>query len=132
LLAWLLTDEAFATTIRRYRRPDLGTAHWYALGTGLTLWLAWQSSTALGIAVGAQLPPTDAFGFVVPLSFLALLWPSLTDRPAVAAAILAALLAVILAGLPYRIGILAASLAGITIGAVLEARRGYVAKGSKP
>lgn len=123
LLAWLLTDEAFATTIRRYRRPDLGTAHWYALGTGLTLWLAWQSSTALGIVVGAQLRSTDAFGFIVPLSFLALLWPTLTDRPAAAAAILAALLAVVLADLPYRTGILAASLAGITVGALLESRR---------
>ncbi|MEX0787342.1 MAG: AzlC family ABC transporter permease [Anaerolineales bacterium] len=130
LLAWLLTDEAFATTIRRYRRPNLGTAHWYALGSGLTLWFAWQSSTAVGIAVGAQIPPTDAFGFVVPLSFLALLWPSLTDRPAAAAAILAAVLAVALADLPYRTGTLAASLAGITVGAVLEARRPTIARDS--
>ncbi|MCX6071227.1 MAG: AzlC family ABC transporter permease, partial [Chloroflexi bacterium] len=35
-LAWLLTDEAFATASLRYRREGRQDAHWYFLGTGLT------------------------------------------------------------------------------------------------
>ena len=55
-LAWLLTDEAFATASLRYRRDDREHAHWYFLGTGLTLWAFWQLSTLLGIALGRASP----------------------------------------------------------------------------
>jgi 4-azaleucine resistance transporter AzlC len=51
-LSWLLTDEAFAIASARYRRGELGQAHWYLLGTGMTLWASWQVSTSLGIALG--------------------------------------------------------------------------------
>jgi 4-azaleucine resistance transporter AzlC len=123
VLAWLLTDEAFATIVRRYRARETEQAHWYALGTGLILWAGWQTSTALGMILGAQILPTEVLSFVIPLSFLALLWPSLVDRPAFAAAITAGILAVLAAGLPYRIGLISASLGGIAAGALFEAYR---------
>lgn len=128
-LAWLLTDEAFATTARRYHRAGAGLAHWYALGTGLGLWAGWQAATAAGIALGASIRPGDVLGFIIPLSFLALLWPTLTDRPSRTAAAAAAILAVVLAGLPFHIGLIVGSLCGIAAGAFLEARHG-AAKGT--
>lgn len=123
-LAWLLTDEAFATTVRRYREGGGGQAHWYALGAGLGLWSGWQTATAAGIVFGARIPSSDALAFVIPLSFLALLWPTLTDRPAWAAAASAAALAVALAALPYHIGLIVAGLCGIATGALVEVRWG--------
>ncbi len=124
VLAWLLTDEAFATTVRRYRRGGGEAAHWYALGSGLALWAGWQAGTAAGITLGARIPPSDALGFIIPLSFLALLWPTLANRPSWAAAGAAAILAVALAGLPFRIGLIVASLCGIAAGTLMEARLG--------
>ena len=53
-LSWLLTDEAFATASTRYRRTNTTAAHWYTLGTGLTLFTAWQSSTASQVSVPSQ------------------------------------------------------------------------------
>ncbi len=49
LLAYLLTDEAYAPTIIHYLEADAPTAvgHWFFLGAGLTLWTSWQISTAL-------------------------------------------------------------------------------------
>ncbi|HEX9900578.1 MAG TPA: AzlC family ABC transporter permease [Candidatus Methylomirabilis sp.] len=123
-LAWLLTDEAFATTARRYGQGGGGLAHWYPLGAGLADWAGWQVGTAAGIALGASIPPSEALGFIIPLSFLALLWPTLTDRPSWAAAATAGLLAVALAGLPYRIGLIVASVCGIAVGAFMDARPG--------
>ena len=39
LLAYLLTDEAYAVTITHYHQDDDPTnKHWYFLGAGLTLW----------------------------------------------------------------------------------------------
>ncbi len=122
-LAWLLTDEAFAVASLRYQRGDTALAHWYTLGTGLTLWGAWQLSTLLGIALGARVPQSWSLDFALPLTFLALLMPMLRNSPAVAAAVCGGLLAVVLAGLPYRLGLLLAVIGGVAAGMALEAFR---------
>ncbi len=115
-LSWLLTDEAFATASTRYRRGDTASAHWYTLGTGLALWTAWQISTALGILLGGEIPASFPLAFALPLTFIALLIPTLVDRPTVIAAGSAGLLAVLLSGLPLKLGLLIAAMAGIGFG----------------
>jgi 4-azaleucine resistance transporter AzlC len=119
-LAWLLTDEAFVVASIRYQRRDTILAHWYTLGTGLTLWVAWQLSTAIGILLGAHIPATWSLDFALPLTFMALITPTLSDRPAWAAALTAGILAVVLAGLPYKLGLLLAASLGIGIGLITE------------
>jgi 4-azaleucine resistance transporter AzlC len=121
-LAWLLTDEAYAMIHRRYRLGDLSHAHWYALATGMTLWACWQASTALGILLGAGLPASLELEFALPLTFLAILIPTLTDRPAGAAALSAGLASLLMIGLPFRLGLLAAAGLGILTGLAVESR----------
>ena len=120
LLAWLLTDEAFAVASIRYRRGDLTHAHWYTFGTGLTLWAAWQISTAIGIILGTRIPSTWSLDFFLPLTFLALLTPTLTDRPTWAAALTAGISAVALAWLPLKLSLLCAAVLGIAAGIITE------------
>jgi 4-azaleucine resistance transporter AzlC len=119
-LAWLLTDEAFVVASIRYQRSDTVLAHWYTLGTGLTLWAVWQLSTAIGILLGAYIPATWSLDFALPLTFIALITPTLSDRPAWAAALTAGILAVVLAGLPYKFGLLLAASLGIGVGLITE------------
>ena len=119
-LGWLLTDEAFAMASRRYRSGELENAHWYTLGTGLTLWAGWQISTAVGIALGSNLPQGLSLDFALPLTFLALVVPSLIDRPTLAAALAAGLLGLALFNLPFRLGLVAATIAGVGLGLALE------------
>lgn len=121
-LGWLLTDEAYAVAIGRYRRGPLVHAHWYTLGTGMALWSAWQISTAVGIALGAQVPQGFSLEFAAPLTFLALLMPTLSGRPNLAAALSAGLLAVALHGLPFRLGLLIGALVGVAVGMLAAAR----------
>ena len=126
LLAYLLTDEAYAVAILRYARPagpgpDL--RHWYFLGCGLTLWGCWQLSTALGIAFGARIPPEWDIDFAVPLTFIALLTLLVKERAGQAAALVAALAVLALAALPYRLGLVLAIVLGLLAGAA-AARRG--------
>jgi 4-azaleucine resistance transporter AzlC len=116
VLAWLLTDEAFAVASLRYRRKETASAHWFTLGTGLTLWGVWQASTALGILIGASIPATWSLDFALPLTFLALLAPIMTDRPTWFAALSGGLIAVLLNGLPYKLGLLLGSGLGVSIG----------------
>jgi 4-azaleucine resistance transporter AzlC len=133
-LAWLLTDEAFATASLRYRRDDRQHAHWYFLGTGLTLWAFWQLSTLLGIALGARVPESWSLDFALPLTFLAILVPQVRDRPSLAAALVAGVLAVALAGMPLKLGLMVSILAGVAVGGLLEIRpraRATVEDGSR-
>lgn len=126
LLAYLLTDEAYAVAILRYARPaGLGPdlRHWYFLGCGLTLWSCWQLSTALGIAFGARIPPEWDIDFAVPLTFIALLTLLVKERAGQAAALVAALAVLALAVLPYRLGLVLAIVLGLVAGAAV-ARRG--------
>jgi predicted branched-subunit amino acid permease len=123
LLAYLLTDEAYAATITHYdRRGDGACRHWYLLGAGLALWSCWQASTAAGIFAGARLPQGWPLAFALPLTFIALVVPALKDRAGVAAALVAALVALPAAGLPYKTGLLAAALLGILAGMLVEGR----------
>jgi 4-azaleucine resistance transporter AzlC len=117
LLAYLLTDEAYAVAISHYdRHGSQGAQHWYYLGTGLALWSCWQISTALGIFLGAQIPAQWSLDFTLALTFIALLIPALKDRPMILAAASAAVTAVAANALPYKAGLILAALVGIGVG----------------
>ncbi|HET7009642.1 MAG TPA: AzlC family ABC transporter permease [Anaerolineales bacterium] len=130
LLAYLLTDEAFAVAQARYRRPPLETAHWYALGTGLALWTSWQLSTLAGVFFGARVPASWSLDFALPLTFLALLLPALVDRPAWVAALGGAALAILLHGLPYNLGLVVAAMTAVGIALATEGRQESLAANS--
>lgn len=124
LLAYLLTDEAYAVAVLRYQRrdhrappapaPDL--RHWYFLGAGFTLWAGWQLSTAAGLLFGATIPAAWELDFAVPLTFIALLTLLLRERAGQAAALVAGLGALAFAALPYKLGLVAAILLGLLAG----------------
>ena len=123
LLAYLLTDEAYAVTISHYLAPsEARHKHWFFLGAGLTLWTSWQLSTAAGIFLGAQVPASWGLDFTLALTFIALVVPLINDRPTLLAALTAGIVALLAAGLPYRLNLLAAALAGILVGLGSEKR----------
>jgi len=127
-LAYLLTDEAYAVSIQHYQSQDShplsgGDKHWYLLGAGLGLWLTWQLSTAMGIFIGAQVPASWSLDYTLVLTFIALLLPNLRDRPGLAAALVAGIIAILAYPLPYKLGLVCAALAGILTGAWLESRK---------
>ena len=126
-LAYLLTDECYAAVILRLDAGRSGpNRHWYVLGAGLTLWTGWQLSTAAGILLGAGLPQGIPLDFALPLTFIAIVVPMIRSRAGLAAALVAGAAALALAGLPYKLGMLAAGLAGIAAG-WLAALRGRAA-----
>lgn len=128
LLAYLLTDEAFAVTIVRYQRPGgEATRHWYFLGAGLGLWSCWQISTVVGVVAGTQVPPSWGLDFTLALTFIGILIPALKDRAVWAAAAAAGLAAVAASGLPLRLGLIVAAVVGIATGMLVESVFGTAA-----
>lgn len=121
LLAYLLTDEAYATTIVRYRQGgELKHAHWFFLGAGFTLWFSWQLSTAVGVFLGKEIPESWSLDFTMAVTFIGIVVVSLKDRPSLAAALSAGIVAVVAFDLPSNLGLLLAAFIGIGVGMVVE------------
>lgn len=121
LVAYLLVDHTYALAVIRYAKEDENfNRRDYYLAMGVVVWLQWAVMTALGAVLGAQLPPALHLDFAVPLSFLALLVPLVTTRPALAAGVTGAALAIILAPMPYSLGLVIATLLGVAAGTMTE------------
>ena len=121
LLAYLLTDEAYATSMSRFGQGGSSRhAHWFLFGAGAALWVTWQVTTGAGVLLGTAVPDSWGLDFALPLTFLALLMPLLTNRPAVAAAAVAGLVAVLGFDWPYGIALVSATLLGLAAGLGLE------------
>ena len=124
LIAFLMTDQSFSLTARHFSAPGgPGNRHWHTLGMSATLYVAWQATVAIGIVAGASIPQRWSLDFAVVLTFLALLVPVVRTRADLAAAIVAGALALAAAGLPYRLSLVVASLAGIAAGMAIERTR---------
>jgi predicted branched-subunit amino acid permease len=129
VLAYLLTDEAYAVSIIHYNLPprsspiegvdnsgELTYKHWYLLGAGLALWTSWQISTGVGIFLGAQIPAAWGLDFALPLTFIALVVPGLKDRPGIITAGVASLAALLFFGLPFKLGLIVSTFIAIAAG----------------
>jgi 4-azaleucine resistance transporter AzlC len=128
-VAYLMTDQAYALSITRWvgddpadglaetRRSRFG----FYIGAGLTLWVVWQVSTVVGLLIGKALPAGVHLDFAVPLVFLVLLVPSVTNRPSVVAAVTGGGVAVLAGQLGAGpLSIIIGSLAGIVAGALVD------------
>ena len=123
-LAYLMTDQGFAMGVQIYGLPgDRTWRHFHFLGAGVTLFSVWQASVIAGALLGAQVPEAWSLDFVVTLSFLVLLVPALRTRATLAAAVVAGAVALAAAGLPYKLSLVVASIAGIGAGLLVERRR---------
>ncbi len=141
LLSYLLTDEAYAPTVIHYEKEGVQSySHWFLLGAGLALWSTWQISTAFGIFLGTAIPESWSLDFALPLTFIAMVMPALKNKPAIAAALSAGVVALMANSLPYKLGLILAAVVGIMVGTFLERREesaqiiygNVVTKGKEP
>jgi 4-azaleucine resistance transporter AzlC len=108
--AQLIVDESWAVSARGDGAFDVRKL----VGAGLTIYVAWVTGTAIGVAFGSALGDPNALGLdaAFPALFLALLVPQLRSTTAVLAAILGAAIALALTPIaPPGVPIVAAALA---------------------
>jgi predicted branched-subunit amino acid permease len=135
LMAYVLTDQAYAVSISRWTAeaetaamggepvPPVERRLAFYLGAAVLLWANWQLCTILGIAIGSAVPDSLPLDFAVPLVFLVLLVPAITSRPALVAATVGGVAAVVAAEVgPAHSEILVGAVAGIAAGAWADAR----------
>ncbi len=125
-LAFWLTDETFAVVQHRYAVCDESPhKHWYFFGSCLAMYSNWQLCTLIGVAFGQAVPNLANWGldFAMLATFIGIVVPMLRNIPQLAAALVAGAVALAFHGLPYKLGLLVAALAGIVVGVWLEHRR---------
>src|SRR3982751_5157890 len=101
-------------------KPAAPAARYYFLGAALVVWAAWQLAVGAGIGLGAGVPAAFRLEFAAPLAFIAMTIPLLRDRAMVAAAVVAGFTVVAANGLPFKLSIPLAALAGIGTGLAFE------------
>ncbi len=132
LAAYALFDSTYACASQAYpRHPQWSMRERLlyfagAAGPAIPMWLL---VTALGSALGATIPPWLALDFAVPICFLAMVAPGLRTLPQVAAAGTSVAGALLLAWVPYSLGLLVAAALAMVVGAEVERR---MARGARP
>ncbi|MEK7436127.1 MAG: AzlC family ABC transporter permease [Pseudomonadota bacterium] len=121
LLAYLLSDNGYAMSLRGYER-HLGAEDkvWYYFGCCVAIWTTWQIGTLTGVLLGARIPADWHLEFSIVLTFLAIVAPTIRDRAVAAAAVAAGVSAILTWSLPLRLGLIVAVAAGIAAGMLAE------------
>ena len=73
IISYFLIDQAFARSNEYFKKNKDENKYFHLVGGGATCWIIWQSTTFLGIILGAGIPEKLGLSFAIPLTFLALL-----------------------------------------------------------
>jgi predicted branched-subunit amino acid permease len=130
LAAYFLVDQNYACAVVKFEQEpqwSVPRRMAYFFGVVTPICPLWYVFTLLGAVVGGAMPESLPLDFALPITFLAMIGPMLRTSAHMTAALVSVTLALVLAGLPWNLGLLVAALAGMMAGAQVElltARRG--------
>lgn len=130
ICAYVTVDQSYVVGIAKFERePDMTVPARvkYFLGAVTPVVPFWYLFTLVGALLGAQVPDSWALDFAIPITFLAMIAPMFRTAAHVIAALVAVVVSLLAAGVPYSLGLIIAGLAGMMAGAQTEmwmARRG--------
>jgi 4-azaleucine resistance transporter AzlC len=117
-LSQFIVDTTFAIAVTEYEQTDDTDRRAYFLGVSAAIYGAWMAGSVAGVLLGDRVPEGLQLDFAIPLLFLALLVPSISDEPTAIAAAVGGFAAVVGVGLPMNVGVVVAALAGVLAGSV--------------
>ena len=130
-LAFWLTDETFAVVENQLRHhASLKDGAHYWLGSSLAMYLNWQVWTIVGVLLGQSVPVLATLGldFAMVATFSAIVALQLRERPVLFAALVAGGVALLARGMPFKLGLMLAAIAGVATGVLVELWSEQVAK----
>lgn len=125
-LGYFTTDMSFVLFMPRYQEAAVkGTPEQlgFFVGAAAPGWVVWQSSSILGIFLGAMVPASWSLDFAAVLAVLAITVPLANSRPMVTAILVAAGAAWVSQPLPLRMGLAVAVICGVASGMWAERRQ---------
>ncbi|WP_338767417.1 AzlC family ABC transporter permease [Massilia sp. METH4] len=120
-LGFVSGDISVALYLQRYPDPEPAPGKVSFLkGLLYPNWAAWQAGSVVGILAGNAVPTEWGLGFAGTLAIICVLVPMVASRPALCGVLVAAGVSVLAAGLPYKLGLLAAVLVGMATAMIVE------------
>jgi predicted branched-subunit amino acid permease len=92
----------------------------YFAGVCYPNWLTWQAGSVAGILLASQVPASWGIGFAGTLALLAVMIPLVVNAAALGGVIVAGAVGVAAYGLPYKLGMLLALVAGMATASVID------------
>ncbi len=120
-LGFVSGDISVALFLQRYPepRPAPGKLS-YLKGLLYPNWAAWQVGSIAGVFLGNAVPTEWGLGFAGTLAIICVMVPMVASRPALCGVLVAGAVSVLAAGLPYKLGLLAAVLVGMLTAMAVE------------
>ena len=120
IISYFLIDQAFARSNDYFKENNDKNKYFHLIGGGVTCWVIWQSTTFLGIILGAAIPEKLGLSFAVPLTFLALLVDDFRKLINVIVIIISGLVATFgYHHIPYKAYVIVAALLGLCVAGIL-------------
>lgn len=122
---YFTTDMSFVLFMPRFGdAKERGTEQqrWFFIGTIAPGWIAWQTSSILGILLGVMVPSAWSLEFAAVLALMAITIPLANSRPMLVCMMLTGVTAWLTQGLPLRLGLLVSVVVGIVTGIWAEKR----------
>jgi predicted branched-subunit amino acid permease len=95
----------------------------YFAGVCYPNWLTWQAGSVAGILLASQVPASWGIGFAGTLALLAVMIPLVVNAAALGGVVVAGAVGVAAYGLPYKLGMLLALVAGIATASAIDMLR---------
>ncbi len=120
IISYFLIDQAFARSNEYLKSNNEKNNYFHLIGGGATCWIVWQTTTFLGIILGAAIPDKLGLSFAVPLTFLALLVNDFRKLINVIVIIISGLVATFgFNYIPYKAYVIVAALVGLFVAMIL-------------
>ena len=120
IISYFLIDQAFARSNEYFKKNNDKNKYFHLIGGGVTCWVIWQTTTFLGIILGAAIPEKLGLSFAVPLTFLALLVNDFRKLINVIVIITSGLVATLgFNYIPYKAYVIIAALIGLFVAMIL-------------
>ncbi len=123
IISYFLIDQAFAISNDYLKKNKDSNRYFHLVGGGATCWVIWQSTTLLGIILGAAIPEKLGLSFAVPLTFLALLVNDFRKFINVIVILISGLVATLGYNyIPFKAYVIVAALAGLITAMILTTK----------
>ncbi|MEO1919102.1 MAG: branched-chain amino acid ABC transporter permease, partial [Paracoccaceae bacterium] len=123
LISYFMVDQSYGVAFAKYERePDMMLNEKIAYFFGCISIIApfWYGFTLVGGLVGSAIPPEYALDFAIPITFIALVGPSLRSLPHLSAASVSVIVALALSWMPYNLWLMVAAVLAMITGAQVE------------
>lgn len=122
--AYCVTDQNYAVmSAHENKLKNSQESIRFYIGASICMLLAWHLSVVAGFIFGNFAPASLSLDFAVPLSFVALVLPTLKNKIYVIITVFSSVVSLLLHPLPYKLGLIATALLSIGLALILTRKR---------